>query len=74
VTREEFAARVDWPQVRADVAEAKAGLETRISQRRAEVRSACAPVTLADQERFAAWQDNIDACDELLASIDVVTG
>lgn len=73
MTREEFLERVDWPAVRADVLEHRAQLETRISQRRAELRAATMPVQLADQEQFAAWQDNIDACDELLAVIDAVT-
>jgi hypothetical protein len=65
MTREEFIAAVDWDRVRADLAEARAELECRITQRVAEIRAAGRAERLTDKEQFAAWQANIDAVDDL---------
>lgn len=70
MTREEFIAAVDWGAVAAGVAEHRAGLEHAIAQRNAEIRAAARHPRLRDQEQLAAWQENIAACDELLAVIE----
>ena len=67
VTREEFIAQVDWGRLRADVLEHRANLEHAIAQRNAEIRAAARHPRLRDQEALAGWQNNIDACDEMLA-------
>jgi hypothetical protein len=69
ITREEFRAAVDWERVRRDVLEHRAGLESMIVQRTAEVRAAVRHPWLRDQEQRARWQDNVDACDELIAAL-----
>jgi hypothetical protein len=70
MTREEFIAGCDWRLVRADLAEHRTALEMRISQTVAEIRGACRPPRRQQQEQMAAWQDNIEAVGELLATLD----
>jgi hypothetical protein len=70
MTREEFVAGCDWAWVRAGVAEARAGCETRIAQVDAETRLACRPPRLAEQEDLARLQATVDAAAAFLALLD----
>ena len=65
----EFVAAVDWSAVRADLVESRAELECAIAQRVAELRATAQPEQLADKERLAAWQANIDAIDDMAGLI-----
>ena len=70
MTREEFIAGCDWAWVRAGVAEHRTECEMRIAQVTAEVRGACRPPKLREQELLAALQDDIDAATHLLQVLD----
>ena len=62
--------RVDWAAVRKDVLAHRVECEVFVAQIDAEIRAACRPPTLREQERRAAIGDNIDTCDELLARVN----
>lgn len=64
-----FIEAIDWAKVRADVLEHRAGLEHAIAQRNAEISARYWPPKVSDQEQLAGWQNNIDACDELVVRI-----
>jgi hypothetical protein len=68
MTREEFIAGCDWRVVRADLAEHREQCEMRIAQVTAEMRVAGRP-KLRDQEELARMQANLDAVDDLLATL-----
>jgi hypothetical protein len=69
LTREEFVASVDWPTVRADLANACTDIDLSIAQVDAEVRAGIRRRDVRTQEELAARQANIDAIDDLAALI-----
>jgi hypothetical protein len=70
VNAAELRARCDWQAVRADVAEHRAECEMAISQTTAEIRAACRPPRLREQEQLASLQRTIDTQTAFLQMLD----
>jgi hypothetical protein len=70
MTSAEFRARCDWAAVRADVAEHRAECEMAVAQTTAEIRAACRPPRLREQEELASLQHAIDVDGWFLGVLD----